>query len=177
LSVTDAIDAVTVRRAITADAGRVRALRLEMLADTPLAYLTTIDQVAAMPHDEWTGRITRASNGSQIAHFIAEAPARRLVGQVVAAEHSERVDATMLFAVYVSPSHRGGAVLDALIEAAAAWSRECGRDLLELEVVTTNKRAARAYRKLGFTDVGEPVPHPTMPVLREQLMSRPLSIS
>jgi RimJ/RimL family protein N-acetyltransferase len=165
-------DTVTIRRTTTADTGRTRALRLEMLADTPLAYLRTLDQVAEMPHTDWAGQIARGSSGTQIAHFIAEIPDRRLVGQVVAAENADVPDVTMLFAVYVSPSYRGGPVINDLVEAAAAWSRDCGRDRLELEVVTTNLRAARAYRKLGFTDVGAPVPHPTLSVLREQVMTR-----
>ncbi len=163
---------MTIRRAETADAGRARALRLEMLADTPLAYLTTLDQVAEMPHAEFVGRITRAATGTQIAHFIAALPDRRLVGQVVAIENAENPDVTRLIAVYVSPSHRGGGVLAGLVEVAAAWSLECGRKRLELEVVTTNGRASRAYRKLGFEDVGDPIPHPTLSALSEQLMTR-----
>ncbi len=163
---------VTIRRTTAADGGRARALRLEMLADTPLAYLSTLDQVAEAPHAEYLGRVARASNGTQIAHFIAETVDRRLVGQVLAVENVENPDVTMLFAVYVSPSHRGGGTIAGLIDAAAAWSRECGRKRLELEVITANKRASRAYQKLGFEDVGEPVPHPTLAVLSEQLMVR-----
>jgi RimJ/RimL family protein N-acetyltransferase len=163
---------VTIRRVRSTDTGRARALRLEMLADTPLAYLTRLDEAAAAPHAELAGRITRAAVGPQIGHFIAELPDRRLVGQVVAVENAENPDVTMLFAVYVSPSHRGGGTLAGMIDAAAAWSRECGRSRLELEVITTNARARRAYRKLGFEDVGGPVPHPTISTMTEQVMHR-----
>src|SRR5215208_3066455 len=47
------VDKTTVRRVRPQDAARVRALRLEMLADTPLAYLERIDEAAAKPHAEF----------------------------------------------------------------------------------------------------------------------------
>ena len=165
-------DVTTIRRVRTEDSGRARALRLEMLADTPLAFLTTLAEAAAKPHDEFVGRITRAAAGTQIGHFVAVS-GKQLVGQVIAVESPTDADVTMLFAVYVSPSHRGRGILVGLIDAAAAWSRECGRHRLELEVVTTNARAARAYQKIGFQAVGDPVPHPTISALTEQVMGRP----
>ena len=164
-------DETTIRRVRTEDAGRARALRLEMLADTPLAFLTTLAEAAAKPHDEFVGRITRAAAGTQIGHFVAVS-GKQLVGQVIAVESPTDDDITMLFAVYVSPSHRGSGVLVGLVEAAAAWSRECGRNRLELEVVSTNARATRAYQKIGFQALGDPIPHPTILTLTEQVMGR-----
>jgi GNAT superfamily N-acetyltransferase len=162
---------VTIRRVQTADAGRVRALRLEMLADTPLAFLTTLAEAAALPHDEFVGRVTRASVGTQIGQFIAES-GTRLVGQIFAMESGSNADVTLLFAIYVAPGFRGRGVLAALLDAAASWSRESGRGWLELEVVTTNERACRAYQKCGFEATGAPVPHPTISTLTEQVMAR-----
>jgi GNAT superfamily N-acetyltransferase len=162
---------VTIRRIRTADGGRQRALRLEMLADTPLAFLTTLAEAAATPHDEAIGRATRGASGAQVGHFVAES-GKRLVGQVIGMESAAEPGVTMLFAVYVSPSCRGRGVLGGLVEAAAAWSRECGRSRLELEVVTTNARASRAYQKIGFEAVGGPVPHPSISTLTEQVMVR-----
>ena len=98
---------------------------------------------------------------------------RCLVGQVGAHADPANPDTTMLVSIYVSPAHRGHGTLGALVDAVAAWSRECGRPRLELEVVTTNGRAVRAYQKLGFLPFGETVPHPTVPVMREQRMGRP----
>jgi GNAT superfamily N-acetyltransferase len=164
-------DEVNIRRVEPGDTGRVRALRLEMLADTPLAFLTTLAQAAAQPHDQVAGRVARASAGRQVGQFIAES-ARRMIGQVVAMGSDTDPDVTMLFAIYVTPTFRGGPILAGLVEAAAAWSRECGRARLELEVVTTNVRAERAYRKLGFDLVGGPVPHPTIATMTEQVMAR-----
>ena len=163
--------AVTVRRITPADASKARAIRIEMLADTPLAFVTTVADAAALPHAEYVGRATRSARGNQYAQFVAEADGR-LVATVGAFVHPGDGTRTVLVGVYVTPAYRGSGTLGALIEAAAQWSRECGRPTLELEVVTTNGRARRAYTKLGFIDEGPPVPHPTVPTMREQRMAR-----
>jgi RimJ/RimL family protein N-acetyltransferase len=165
-------DDVTIRRIRATDAGRARALRLEMLADAPLAYITTLADAAAMAHAENLERVRRAAEGDAVGQFVA-LDGRTMVGQVVGITHPERTDTTLLVAVYVTPAWRGGGVLGGMVEATAAWSRAAGRPRLELEVVTTNVRAARAYRKLGFTPQGAPVPHPTIPLMTEQVMTRP----
>jgi GNAT superfamily N-acetyltransferase len=154
------------------DAGRARALRLEMLADAPLAFITTLAEAAAAPHREYADRCARLAEGDQQALFVAEADGR-LVGQVGAYAHPEAPDRSLLVAIYVTPTRRGDGTLGALIDAVAAWSRQCGRATIELEVVTTNARARRAYRRLGFVPYGAPVRHPTIPVLTEVRMSRP----
>ena len=163
---------MTVRRITAADASKARALRIEMLADTPLAFITTVADAAALSHDEYVGRATRSASGSQHAQFVAEADGR-LVATVGAFAHPADATRTVLVAVYVTPAHRGTGVLGALVDLAGQWSRDCGRPTLELEVVTTNGRARRAYQKLGFVDHGPPVPHPTVPIMTEQRMARP----
>ncbi len=64
---TNVTDGTGVRRAVIrrvepADAARMRALRLEMLADAPLAFLETIAEAAARPHAEYAARRTRRSS-------------------------------------------------------------------------------------------------------------------
>lgn len=159
---------VTVRRVRPEDAARVRALRLEMLADAPLAFLERIDQAAARPHAEYLTRIAQVSTGLTTAQFIAEADGR-LVGH---AGGSGAVGVTMVYAVYVTPDWRGSGVVGQLVAEVAEWSRTARRPRLELEVVVGNDRAVRAYRRLGFVDTGRRAPHPRIPVLTEMLMSR-----
>jgi len=164
---------VTIRRIRPVDAARARALRLEMLADTPLAFLTTLAQAAAKPHAEFCTRVMRAAAGPTAGHFVADT-GDRLVGQVLGMESRTEPGATLLLAVYVSPDHRGRGLTGAMVDAVGAWSHAHGRDRLELEVITNNMRARRAYRKIGFVDHGAPVSHPTIPVLTEQVMIRDL---
>jgi GNAT superfamily N-acetyltransferase len=163
----------TVHRVTPADAARMRALRLEMLADSPLAFLETLAQAAARPHDDYRRRIVQASTGRQLAQFIADPhPTARLIGHAGGTVLPEEPDVTVVFAVYVTPARRGTGVLGDLVAAVAEWSRHCGRADLMLEVVVGNDRAVRAYERLGFADTGVRVPHPIIPTLTELQMRR-----
>jgi GNAT superfamily N-acetyltransferase len=162
----------TVRRVRPADAARMRALRLEMLADSPLAFLETVAEAAARPHAEYAARIAAVATGTGTAQFVADAGGR-FVGHAGGIAAPDELGVTVVYAVYVTPARRGTGLLGDLVEAVAAWSRECGRRELMLEVVVGNDRACRAYRRLGFVDTGVRVPHPRIPSLRELQMRRP----
>jgi ribosomal protein S18 acetylase RimI-like enzyme len=164
-------DAV-VRRVRLRDTAQARALRLEMLADAPLAFLETIDEAAARPHVQFRNRLAERVTGPVQALFVAEADGR-LVGQAGGYAPPGTVGVTLIYAVYVTPAWRGTGLVGRLVDAVADWSREAHRDILELEVVVGNDRAVRAYQRLGFTDTGLRAPHPTIPVLRELKMTRP----
>ena len=166
--------ATTVHRVTPADAARMRALRLEMLADSPLAFLETLAQAAARPHEDYRRRIIQASAGRQLAQFVADpGPHARLIGHAGGTVLPEEPGVTVVFAVYITPERRGGPVLAALVDAVAQWSRASGRDELMLEVVVGNHRAVRAYERLGFAETGVRVPHPVLPALTELQMRRP----
>lgn len=163
--------AVSVRRVRPADAGRTRALRLEMLADAPLAFLETIADAAARPHAQYAQRIASTSTGTRTAQFIAD-PGGPFVGHAGGAVAPDDPSLTVIFAVYVTPAWRGRGLVGDLIDEVAAWSRAAGRPELLLEVVVGNDRAVRAYERLGFVDTGVRMPHPTLPVLTELQMRR-----
>lgn len=165
------MDNWTVRRVTPEDAGRMRALRLEMLADSPLAFLETLAQAAARPHEGYRQRIKESSYGISTAQFVAD-PGGPLIGHAGGTTLPDEPRCTIVYAVYLTPAHRGGKVLGQLIEAVADWSAAAGRDELMLEVVCGNERAVRAYEKLGFVDTGVRLPHPTVPVMTELQMRR-----
>src|SRR4029453_16591515 len=155
-----------VPRVTPGDAARMRALRLEMLADSPLAFLETLAQAAARPHEDYRRRIIQASTGRRLAQFVADPGGRcRLIGHAGGTVLPEEPEVTVVFAVYITPDRRGGPVLADLVEAVAGWSRTAGRPELMLEVVVGNHRAVRAYERLGFIDTGVRVPHPVTPAL------------
>ncbi|MFG2048635.1 GNAT family N-acetyltransferase [Micromonospora sp. NPDC048935] len=160
-----------IRRVRPEDAARMRALRLEMLADAPLAFLETLADAAARPHAEFAARVAYTSTGPVNAQFVAD-PGGRLVGHAGGTVAPNEPGLTVIYAVYVTPAWRGSGLLGELIDGVAAWSRACGRPELLLEVVVGNDRAYRAYQRLGFTDTGVRVPHPTIPVLTELQMRR-----
>jgi GNAT superfamily N-acetyltransferase len=163
---------VTVRRATPQDATRVRALRLEMLTDTPLAFVERIDEAVARSHRQFRARFTDQSTGTASAQFIAEAGGR-LVGHAGGMTVGQAPEVSLLYAVYITPEWRGRGLLRQLVDAVGGWSREAGRPRLELEVVTSNQRAITAYQRIGFVDTGRRSPHPTIPVLTELVMTRP----
>ena len=161
----------TVRRVTPDDAARMRALRLEMLADSPLAFLETLERAAARPHEGYRQLIRESSSGPERAQFIAD-PGGPLIGHAGGCTVPGEPGCTVIFAVYLTPAHRGGKLLGQLVEAVADWSAACGRDELMLEVVCGNERAVRAYEKLGFADTGVRLRHPTIPALAELQMRR-----
>ena len=163
---------VTVRRVRPEDAARVKAIRLEMLVDSPMAFLERIDEAAAKPHADHRARIAKVATDPDNAQFIAEEDGR-IVGHAGGWAPHGAAGLTMIFAVYVTPARRGTGILKQIIDAVAEWSRAMGRPRLELEVIVGNDRAVRAYRRIGFTDTGRRAPHPTIPVLTEMLMARP----
>ncbi|MDQ0368135.1 GNAT family N-acetyltransferase [Catenuloplanes indicus] len=162
----------TIARVRVPDAARMRALRLEMLADSPLAFLETVADAAARPHEDFRAQIAHNIRSGLAAQFAAVEDGRfvgHAGGIVLAADR--RV--TVIFAVYVTPRLRGTGLVGDLIEAVARWSRDERRPELMLEVVNGNDRAVRAYERLGFRDTGVRVPHPTIPGLTELQMRRP----
>ncbi|WP_174528154.1 GNAT family N-acetyltransferase [Micromonospora maritima] len=162
----------TVRRIRPEDAARMRALRLEMLADSPLAFLETVAEAAARPHADFVARVASVSRGDHTAQFVAD-PGGRLVGHAGGVAAPDEAGLTLVCTVYVTPARRGSGLLAALVEEVAAWSRACGRPELMMEVVVGNDRAYRAYRKLGFVDTGVRVPHPRIRAMYELQMRRP----
>lgn len=165
-----------IRRIRADDAARMRALRLEMLADSPLAFIERLSDAAARPLHEYAERAARAADGDLIAQFVAEtgqAADRRFVAHAGAHVWRDDPSVSVLFAVYVSPAWRGRNLLAELVDAVAAWSHATGRSELLLEVVVGNDRAVRAYQRLGFADTGVRLPHPTRPDLTELQMRRP----
>jgi|GEM_PF-372546 len=192
-----------VRRIRADDAARMRALRLEMLADSPLAFIERLADAAARPLHEYAERAARSAVGDLIAQFVAETgpatpeagppmpgsgpttpgserptrsgePAgRRFVAHAGAHVWRDDPSVSVLFAVYISPAWRGRNLLAELVDAVAAWSRAAGRPELILEVVVGNDRAVRAYQRLGFADTGVRLPHPTRSDLTELQMRRP----
>jgi GNAT superfamily N-acetyltransferase len=159
-----------VRRVAPTDTARVRALRLEMLADAPLAFIERLDEAAARPHELFKARLAERTVRGDTALFVAETDGR-LVAQA-GGHAADRAGTGLLYAVYISPPWRRTGLLERLVEAVSAWSRAAGRPVLELEVVTSNLRAIRAYQRLGFVDTGRRTRHPTVPALTELVMSR-----
>jgi GNAT superfamily N-acetyltransferase len=150
------------------DGARLWALRLEMLADAPLAFQDTLDAAVGRGLGDYLARVAYWADDPDQVILVAEERGR-LVGHLRAfAEHGR----TGLVQVYVAPDWRGRGVLAGLVDAAAGWSRGADRPELLLSVMADNARAVRAYSKLGFVATGVRYPNPNMPVFAEVEMVR-----
>ncbi|MFB2585320.1 GNAT family N-acetyltransferase [Herbiconiux liukaitaii] len=166
-----------VRRTVAEDWREVRALRLEMLADTPLAYLETLARAERRSEAEWRAwaREGSSENSITLATILTEGPqAGRWVGTMLSKVPSG-ASGPHLFGVYVAPSHRGrqAGVTDALLTAIETWAATRG-DTLTLEVHEHNARALAAYRARGFTETGRTTPYPLDRTHRDLEMRKPL---
>lgn len=149
----------------------LRALRLEMLEDTPIAYLETLATARTHPESYWR---RQARGRADAVKLVAETPAGRWIGTMggVVAD-----GAPTLVAVYVTPAARGRSpgVTDALLQAVEDWARQRG-DQLRLEVNELNPRAVAAYESRGFFLTGRTSPYPLQPPSLELEMVKPLRL-
>jgi ribosomal protein S18 acetylase RimI-like enzyme len=156
-------------RRIRADEWReVRDLRLEALRDplASVAFFETYEESKATPDEFWQERAAGAADGSRVSQWVAQLEGRWVGSVVVIAFRpgdtdyygKDVVDArARLVGVYVEPSSRRLGVVEQLISAAAAWTRDQGFVALGLEVHPDNTRAVNAYLRCGFVDTGERV--------------------
>jgi GNAT superfamily N-acetyltransferase len=160
-------------RTTTGDDWReIRELRLEALADTPMAFGETLATAIRHTDDTWRmrGRRGTATNGTLLAAIDDE------TGRWVGTMGGFLADGNpLLVGVYVTPSHRGRSVgvFDALLDRVEEWARTHG-STLTLHVHTENVRAQSAYARSGFVPTGLLIPYELNPVERELEMVKQL---
>lgn len=162
--------ACMVRQVEERDWVRLRALRLEMLADTPIAYLETLETAQRHPVAHWQRQARGRPGGVRL---VAELDDGRWVGTMTGILAD---GAATLVAVYVAPEARGpgAGVTDALLLGIERWAAQHG-DQLRLEVNELNGRAIEAYRRRGFVLTGRTTPYPLDPPSLELEMVKPLA--
>ncbi|MFC1420831.1 GNAT family N-acetyltransferase [Streptacidiphilus cavernicola] len=163
------------------DASRTRAIRLQMLQDTPLAYLETYQDALAHPAEEWAFRAARCTRPGNTGYVAVDEATGDWVGAMNAyvpgdpGDPAAAGDLAWLVGVWVHPGHRGAkaGATDALLDAVLRWARDeakVGR--LLLEVHEANARAIAFYERHGFTRTGNTVPYPLDPTANELEMER-----
>lgn len=179
------MSAFSIRPTTEDDWEQVRALRLEMLADTPLAYAETRGHALELTESEWRLRGARGltDHGTSL---VAIDESGRWIGAMAgfipdAAEGADDAAADaasgpLLVGVYVAPDVRGRAagVTDALLERIEAWARTHG-DTLTLHVHEDNSRAIAAYESRGFERTDVEIPYNLDPAKLEYEMVKRLS--
>lgn len=140
---------------------RMRALRLEMLADTPLAFLETLENAVQETEREWRSRATRTMREGSIGLAAVDLTTGAWLGTMGA--YLDGGGDAMLVSVYVTPAWRGTAkgLTDALLDKVEAWVRAAvpaGR--LLLHVHEQNPRARAFYARRGYVETGRTIPYP-----------------
>lgn len=164
---------MTVRRTREEDWADLRALRLAMLLDTPLAFGSTYARERDYPESLWR---ERAAGTTWVAHE-AGATGDVLPMGLVTLWHApdQAPDESWLVGMWVAPHARGRGVADELVGALLEHARRAGLQRVLLEVAEANARAARAYSRLGFEPTGESGASRTHPHICEITMAHRLS--
>ena len=161
---------VELRRVVPDDWPAIKALRLEALQDTPVAFCERYADAVRETDDGWRARTARGAAGGdsyQVLAWLRDLPVATSVGYV------DR-DEAVLAAVYVTPACRGRGLLGAMVEQVAAWARERSCPRLRLLVHERNVQAQQAYARLGFVATGHRVPYPLDPTTDEVELALPL---
>jgi GNAT superfamily N-acetyltransferase len=148
----------TVRPVVEDDWESYRAIRLEMLLDTPIAYGDRFESAQKLTEQEWRERAARGASGTSILVAAVDADGQWIgtMGGYIERE----IGGPVLVGVYVQPRFRGSAagVTDALLTAVEDWAR-ARYSTLRLEVHEDNARARWAYAKRGFVTTGHRRPY------------------
>jgi GNAT superfamily N-acetyltransferase len=155
---------VVVRRLVPDDWETQRDLRLAALADSPSAFVTTLEQARQAPEQQWRDRI---ENSPHFVAYVDGEPAGMAVGYVDEGQGH-------VVGVWVAPPARGSGAIEALLDATSEWAAGAGLERLRLWVVDTNDRARRAYERYGFSATGRAQPVPGRPEQTELEMVRRL---
>jgi len=175
--VDDSVRAVI--RRIRRDEGlRLRALRLSALADSPMAFGSTLAQEEGFPEHVWHERAAYGAAGSDRVTFVAERDSE-WIGLATGLAHNPddpNDPRPVLVGMFVTPAVRGRGVGVALVEAVVAWARERQATALCLWVTSTNRCATSrlmaqrpAKKPKRQLDLPTPAPTTTTPVLPMQL--------
>jgi len=163
-------------RATTADDWQqVRALRLEMLADTPIAFGETLEAAQRVTEAGWRERGRRGANPHSTALVAIDLDTGAWAGIMGGYVDDAVGSKPLLVGVYVSPAYRGknSHVTDLLLAGVEEWARGEGDELL-LHVHESNPRAIAAYERRGFHATGVTVPYVLDPSTRELEMRKRL---
>lgn len=164
---------ITIRMTTATEWRERRELRLEMLADTPIAFRDALETARGFSEEQWRFWARRAvSPGNCTAVAVADRTWVGTMSAFVAADTR-----AVLVTVYVSPAFRGRPlrVADRLLDYVEQWvaARTTARALV-LTVHEDNNAAQAFYRRRGFEPTGRTEPYPLDPSRSELEFQKPV---
>ena len=155
-------------RRIRADEGlRLKALRLRALADSPMAFGSTLAREQAYPDALWHERAAVGAAGDRVVTIVAERD-NHLLGMAIGflPESPDAPDPTMV-GVFVDAAVRRQGVGAVLVEKVIDWVRARGSARLLIWITDGNEPALALYRRAGFRPTGVTRPSAHTPDLAE----------
>jgi ribosomal protein S18 acetylase RimI-like enzyme len=143
---------VKIRRVVETEWKSFRDLRLRALKADPLAFGSNFRRENAYPPSRWRKWAEKGALGDESATFVAEGPARRLVG--MAGVFTDR-NKCHVWGMWVSPELRGRGLGRKLLDRVLSWARStnAGREV-HLDVNPAQSIAVRLYESRGFRPTG-----------------------
>jgi GNAT superfamily N-acetyltransferase len=156
-------------RRIRADEGlRLRDIRLHALADSPMAYGSTLAREEAYPEAVWHERAANGAAGDKSVTFVAEHD-NRLVAMATGLppESDQHAANPMMVGVFVDGAVRRQGVGAQLVDLVIAWARARGWARLLVWITSGSAPALGLYRGRGFRVTGATRPSARTPDLME----------
>jgi GNAT superfamily N-acetyltransferase len=150
-----------------------RALRLDSLRDAPSAFGSTFAREEGFTDREWADRLSAGAESPTQLPLIAE-HGERPIGLAWARIDPDDREVAALYQVWVDPEHRHGGVGRLMIDEALDWARSVGARQILLSVALGPGSAFEFYRRLGFVEIGAPVPLRDVSSSLKQTMRRTL---
>lgn len=141
-----------IRRATVEDAAALRALRLEALRNSPIAFASDYEEESKLPlaHTEEQLR-DQAKNAIFVAVVDSILVGMTGIGQY---RHTKQKHNGIIWGVYVQPAWRGKNISGQMIEACIHWAKDHSIKFVKLGVAVTNASALNSYIRLGFKVYG-----------------------
>lgn len=139
----------------------VRDVRLRALAESPLAFGSTLGRERDRTEAEWRQWSGRGRSGDGVMYVADQG--ERFVGLAGGYHEEEHPDAVHLVSMWVDPAQRGAGLGRRLVEAVVAWARAEGAAVVNLWVTDQNEPAIALYRSCGFRPTGDRQPLPSNP--------------
>ena len=167
---------ISVRRIRPDDGPLLRRTRLAALADSPAAFLGTVEQAAARSAEHWDAAAAANASGMSQATFFAEDKGKgETAGMVGAYVMADGV--AHMVGLWSAPGYRSVGVADALVADLVDWAQRSGAHQLRLWVLERNEQARQFYADKGFVPTGATMPYEQDPAGRQVEMIRPLDSS
>ena len=152
-----------------------------MLADTPSAYVESLESAQAQTEGQWRNRAVAMTAPGSVTFVAEEVPGTKTFCGLmrVVVKHPQETSQPLqavLISVYVAAHFRGTGLADELLHRSVkAAAGELGAGLLQLGVHEDNTRAVGFYARHGFHDTGRREVYPLDTSKKEIIMERELS--